>query len=290
MMMDLDIDLLRSFAAIADTRSFTAAGTRIGATQSAVSVRLKKLEERIGRTLLERTPRSVMLTPFGETFLADARRILAAHDDALRRALVGEPAITLSVGISEHAGGLSLAPALAELRRLVPNLQLRIFLGLSDDLLAAFQNGRHDAVIIRRNTGPTDGRVLYRDDLCWFAAPSLGWRPGEPVPLVTLESPCNARMAAIGALEGAGLAYLEAFLSRGVAAIQAATSAGLGIACLGARHRPDGTSRLGEEHGLPPLPLSEVVLHHRLKDKAAAFALDRLGDVLSAASPSPLTP
>ncbi|MDK9698372.1 MAG: LysR family transcriptional regulator, partial [Siculibacillus sp.] len=64
-MADLDIDLLRTFVALAETESFTGAGERLGATQSAVSVRLKKLEDRLGHRLFDRTPRSVAPTPFG---------------------------------------------------------------------------------------------------------------------------------------------------------------------------------------------------------------------------------
>lgn len=283
--MVLDIDLLRSFAVVADTRSFTVAGARLGATQSAVSVRLKKLEERLGRPLLERTPRSVELTAFGAEFLADARRILTAHDDALRRALVGDVAVSVTVGISEHAGGLSLAPVLAEMRRTMPNLQLRVVLGLSEGLRAEFEAGRLDAAVIRRHPGGDGGRPLYRDDLCWFAAADFEWRAGNAVPLITLESPCNTRIAAMDALEAAGVPHYEAFLSRGVAAIQAATSAGLGISCLGARHAPAGCRRLGIDDGMPDLPASEIAMFHRPRGRSAALALERLADTLAAGPP-----
>jgi DNA-binding transcriptional LysR family regulator len=281
--MSLDIDLLRTFAVVADTASFTTAGQILGATQSAVSVRLKKLEERLGRTLMERTPRSVELTEFGRRFLADARRVLAAHDDALRRALVGDTAVSLAIGVSEHAGGLSMAGALAEVRSLMPGLRLKVLLGLSDQLAAEYQAGRLDAAVIRRTVGVTDGRSLYRDDLVWAAAPDLAWRPGEPVPLAVVEGPCNTRALTIRALDEAGIPWTEAFVTRDVAAVQAACTAGLGVACLGGRFRPPGAVVLGRESGLPALPPSEVAVLDSTREPAARLALARIIDALVAA-------
>jgi hypothetical protein len=73
---NLDIDLLRSFAAVADTGSFTAAAELVARTQSAVSVQIKRLEEIVGRRVFERSSRSLALTPAGEMLLGYARRIL----------------------------------------------------------------------------------------------------------------------------------------------------------------------------------------------------------------------
>lgn len=271
----LDIDLLRTFAVLSDSLNFTQAGDRLGATQSAISVRVKKLEERIGRALFERTPRSVALTPFGADFLADARRILAVHDEALRRAAVKDAPMELAIGISEHAGGHHLTAALSAMRALAPRLRIRVQLGLSDTLIDEFDRGQLDAVIVRRNIAAEPGRgedarersgggrMLFRDDLVWAAAPTLVLLPGEPVPLATIGAPCNARVAAVTALEAAGLPWTEVMSSRGLAAIQAAVAAGLGVGCFGLRHLPPGARTLGAADGLPPLPASEAVLFER---------------------------
>ena len=76
---NLDIDLLRSFAAVADTGSFTAAGELVARSQSAISIQIKRLEETVGQKVFERTSRSLALTPSGETLLGYARRILELH-------------------------------------------------------------------------------------------------------------------------------------------------------------------------------------------------------------------
>src|SRR5678815_4054741 len=85
---NLDIDLLRSFAAVADSGSFTAAAELVARTQSAVSVQIKRLEEILGHKVFERTSRSLALTPAGETLLGYARRMLELNDESVRRCLL----------------------------------------------------------------------------------------------------------------------------------------------------------------------------------------------------------
>jgi len=76
---------LRTFAAVAQRRSFTRAADDLHIAQQAVSQQIKALERSLGVTLLRRTPRRVELTTEGEVFLADCRRVLAAADRAARR-------------------------------------------------------------------------------------------------------------------------------------------------------------------------------------------------------------
>ena len=82
---DLDLDLLRGFVTVAERGGFTAAGTALGLTQSAISLKVKRLEDILGKRVLERGARGVALTREGETLLAYARRMLALNDEAVRR-------------------------------------------------------------------------------------------------------------------------------------------------------------------------------------------------------------
>jgi adenylate cyclase len=87
----LDIDLLRSFVLIAEGGSFTRAAERVGRTQSAISLQVKKLEALIGHRLFERGKGGgVQLTPQGERFL-DRARGLIAHNDEIVGAISAEP-------------------------------------------------------------------------------------------------------------------------------------------------------------------------------------------------------
>ena len=289
---DLDIDLLRTFVALAETASFTTAGERLGATQSAVSVRLKKLEDRLGHRLFDRTPRLVTPTGFGEGFLSEARRILAVHDDVLARVSASGPARRLALGVSEHAMGGRLPAVLATLRDLMPGLAVSVTLGLSEELLAEWDAGRLDAVVARRvlPTAPTArrGRVLFADDLVWAASPDLVRRPGDPVPLTALARPCRVHEVAVEALESARLPWTMAFVSRGLVAVQAAIEAGLGIGCIGRSAVPHAAVVLGPEHGLPPLPTSEIVFLAEPRDRALHAPLERIADAFRAVPVEPL--
>lgn len=79
----LNLDSVSAFVRIAELGSFTRAAEAMRTTQSAVSLKLKRLEDRLGCRLIERTPRSVQLSPRGVAFLDRARELVAAHDRAL---------------------------------------------------------------------------------------------------------------------------------------------------------------------------------------------------------------
>ena len=96
----LDVESVLAFVTIADFQSFTRAAEALGTTQGAISVKLKRLEDRLGYKLLERTPRLVRLSAQGSVFLNPAREFVAAHDRAMA-ALVCESR-RFRLGIAEH--------------------------------------------------------------------------------------------------------------------------------------------------------------------------------------------
>ena len=79
----LDLDAVQAFIRIAELGSFTRAAEAMRTTQAAVSLKLKRLENRFGCRLIERTPRYVQLSAQGAAFLDHARELLAVHDRAL---------------------------------------------------------------------------------------------------------------------------------------------------------------------------------------------------------------
>src|ERR1700710_3130107 len=81
----LDPDLLKAFVAVADHRSFTRAASMLNRTQSAVSMQIKRLEDRLGVELFHRTKVNVELSSAGEGLLGYARRILVLNDEAVGR-------------------------------------------------------------------------------------------------------------------------------------------------------------------------------------------------------------
>jgi DNA-binding transcriptional LysR family regulator len=270
----LDIDAVRAFALVAELQSFTRAAQAIGATQSAVSLKLKRLEDRLAARLLDRTPRSVRLTAAGMSFLERARDLLAAHD----RALAGLRLIErrLKIGISDHVAGPGLASLVARVNAFDPLLRLDVRIDFSHALLEKFDEGELDAVIVRREANRRGGEELLEDEFGWFVAPNFLHKSGEKLRLAMLASPCGVRAHAIRTLNKAKIKWVEAFTGGGVTAVVAAVTGGLAVAPLARRLAPPGTLDAGRALALPPLGRSKVVLHSRISDAHTRAALRTL--------------
>src|SRR3954469_12585088 len=179
-MSTLDIDTVQAFLLVAELHSFTRPAEALGTTQASVSLKLQRLEAVVGKRLVERSPRSVGLTAEGAAFLLHARPLMEAHD----RALSGEkPARqTLSLGISDHAGGPELVPLLERLHAMSSQMALSVSIGFSREIVDAYDAGELDAVVVRQEGSRRGGEKLIVDEFGWFAAKRLAWRRGETLP------------------------------------------------------------------------------------------------------------
>lgn len=274
----LDLDLVQAFVRIAELGSFTRAAEAMRTTQAAVSLKLKRLEDRLGFRLVERTPRSVALSARGAAFLDHARALLEAHDRAL--AAFAGARQRLTIGISDHVAGPELPALIARMNAQDPQLLIEIRIGSSGDLLQSFDRRELDTVIARLHPGPhagrRDGEILTEEDFGWFAAPGWQHRAGEPLPIATMAEPCGVRALAAQLLDAAGVNWTEVFVGGGVPAVAAAVMAGLGVAALAPRMLPFGAADVGARLKLPDLPRLPVLLHTRVRDGRPREALDAL--------------
>ena len=144
---DLDMDLVRCFVAVAENGGFTAAGKRLNLSQSAVSLKIQRLENLLDRRVFSRTSRSLELTAEGEILLNYAGRLLALNKEILER--IGEPAIEaiVRVGVVEYFGQQFLPGLLAQFKQGRPNVRLSVEVGMSQDLVNALAEGKFDFVI-----------------------------------------------------------------------------------------------------------------------------------------------
>ena len=273
----LDLDAVQAFVRIAELSSFTRAAEAMRTTQAAVSLKLKRLEERLGGRLVERTPRYVQLSARGAAFLEHARELLEAHDRAL--AVFAGARQRLAIGISDHVAGPELPALIARMNAQDPLLLIEIRIGSSGELLQSFDRRELDTVIVRLHEGRSDGEILTEEQFGWFAAPGWQHRAGEPLPLATMAEPCGVRAMAGQLLDAAGVPWTEVFVGGGVGAVVAAVMAGLGVAALAPRMLAFGAVDVGPKLGLPDLPRLPVLLHSRVKDGRSSDALA----VLSAA-------
>ncbi|KAA9168190.1 LysR family transcriptional regulator, partial [Delftia sp. BR1] len=185
----LDLDAVQGFVHIADLGSFTRAAEAMQTTQAAVSLKLKRLEQRLGCRLVERTPRHVQLSALGADFLPHARELLQAHERAL--ALAVSTRQRLTIGISDHVAGPELPALIARMNAQDPQLLIDIRIASSGPLLQGFDRREYDTVIVRTHAGRDDGELLAEEPFGWFAAPGWQHRAGEPLPLATLAEPCG---------------------------------------------------------------------------------------------------
>lgn len=270
----LDLDAVQAFVRIAELGSFTRAAEASRTTQSAVSLKLKRLEERLGCRLLERTPRHVQLSARGEAFLEHARELLAVQDRAFTA--FSEARQRFTIGISDHVAGPELPALIARMNAQDPKLLIEIRIGSSGDLLQSFDRRELDTVIVRFHAGRSDGEVLAEEKIGWFAAPGWQHRADEPLPIATLAEPCGVRVMASKLLDEASVPWTEIFVGGGVAAVSAAVMAKLGVAALAPRMLPFGAVDVGAKLGLPELPRLPILLHSRAEDDPQRDALATL--------------
>lgn len=285
----LDSDLLRTFAAIADSGSFTAAAALVGRTQSAVSLQMKKLERTVGRPLFHREARGVRLTAAGEALLIRARPILRQLDRAAEALRGGPVEGAVRVGVPEEYGATLLPGVLARFAERHPGVQVTVRCETSLNFAPALERGALDLAVIVSDRGQAHGEILLHDPTVWVTSARHLTHERDPLPLALFESGCWWRDWSLKALDDQGVSYRIAYSSAGVAGIQAAIGSGLAVGVLGQSTLPAGTRRLTEAEGFRELPASTVVLRTAGGASQAVQSMaDAIRDAFRAPGLSPL--
>ncbi len=259
--LDADLISLRSLVAIADEGTFSAAAKRIGRTQSAVSLQIAKLEDRLQTRLLERTSRTVRQTADGEVLTAYARRILALADEAMTALTAPEADEPLRIGFAEYLAPKHLPELLARFRRAHARAGLSLRLGSGTALNDSLESGDLDIVV----AGPErqGGQVLLREPLVWVGVRDQRSKAGEPISLVVLQPPCSYRQAAFDALATVDRPWRITMEANSIQGVQSAVAADLGISVMARSAVTQDLQVLDE--GYPPLPDTAIVAYRRSK-------------------------
>ncbi|PRD45110.1 LysR family transcriptional regulator [Phyllobacterium phragmitis] len=252
----LDLDVLRTFVMIAETGSFSAAANAVFRTPSAVSMQIKKLEETLSATLLERDARSVALTSDGEMLLGYARRLLALNREAAAKFVAPTVSGVVRLGSPDDVGEWVLPFVLKRFAETHPNVTVDVVIDQSVNLRKRLDERRLDITMINvSNTVPktNDVEVLMTEQLVWAGAKCGTAHERDPLPLSMWEEGCAWRGNASEALEKAGRNYRVAYMSAHTTGQRSAILADLAIAPFGRTLLGEGIVALGPEHGLPPL-------------------------------------
>lgn len=228
--LETDLLTLRSLIAVVEQGGFSAAAKRIHRTQSAISVQIAKLEERLNTKLLERTSRSVSLTPAGETFISYARRILELTDEAVLAVTAPDDKALLRVGFVDYLAPQHLPTLLASFRRAHPNCDLSLIVDWGPQLLESLKRGDLDVVF----AGPEGegGQLLWEESMVWTGKHELLGAKGDPVELVLMPNPCSYRKVVFDSLTKIAKPWKLSIEANSMQAVQSSIRAGLGITIL----------------------------------------------------------
>lgn len=168
----MNIRQLKSFIALAETGTFSAAGQRAGLSHAAISQHIKALEQQLGAELVDRTRRPPALTPHGHALLIHGRRMMDVIDDITALGTDESLSGNLDVGVVPSAMIDLLPPALAEIRRAHPKLRLRVRTGPSGELASRVRGGDLDVAITTAPERPVEGlrnRPIWHEPLIVIA-------------------------------------------------------------------------------------------------------------------------
>lgn len=261
--MNLQIDYLRTFIALAETKGFTKAGLQVNRSQSAVSMQIKRLEEEIGKKLFDRIGKTVKLTEEGNILIKYALRIVKDHDDAVRALLKPDMEGFIRFGSPEHYTIGLLPKLLARFSSSFPDVLVEMRCENSDKIKDAVDNGDLDIGICTQIS--EGGQVIYHDPVVWVAKPEFIFQDHKPLSIAVFEDDCVFRSWALEALEKAGLKYRIVYVSRSISGLIDAVRAGFAVAPIIRSNVPSDLKILRLEDGLPVLPVSNIVLHKTKK-------------------------
>jgi DNA-binding transcriptional LysR family regulator len=253
----LDIAPLRSFVAVADAGGFQRAAGVLHLSQGAVSQHVRRLESAIGRPLVERRGRGWRFTADGEQLLTQARRLLALHDEVLAGFYDDATKIVI-IGSTEHAAAQLLPYLVGELDQSLPGYRTKFRIDRGTKLRESFAAGQIDIALL---LGPSDdprAAAVGNLELTWYSSP--GWTPpsgGEPMSLVAFNNPCALRSRALETLARHSIPVVIGAEAQQLAGVQAAVSAGLGVALMATLGQaPLGMVALENLPRPEPLPLA----------------------------------
>ena len=272
----LDIDLLRSLVAFADSGSFTKAAGVIGRTQSAVSMQMKRLEEMVGKPLFARDGRDLTLTHDGERMVGYARRMLKLHEEAV--ASFAEPMLTgtVRVGIPDDYAVMVLPILFSRFAESYPGIHLEVHCDSSEALYPGIKSGALDLAVLTEHDNAAGGSVLRQEPVVWATSRQHLTHRLDPLPMAVFPVPCIFRKWAMDELDARGRPYRVAYSSRSMTAISVAVSAGLAVAPIARSSMNSEMRVLTEADGFPPLPEVRISLFRA--SNAADPAINRLID------------
>ncbi|MDU6923306.1 transcriptional regulator LrhA [Franconibacter helveticus] len=258
--LNLDLDLLRTFVAVADLNTFAAAAAAVCRTQSAVSQQMQRLEQLVGKELFARHGRNKLLTEHGIQLLGYARKILRFNDEACTSLMFSSLQGVLTIGASDESADTILPYLLNRISSVYPKLALDVRVKRNPFMVEMLNQQEVDLVVTTACPTHFDSMVLRTSPTLWYCAADYTLQKGEPVPLVLLDEPSASRDAILESLNAAKLPWRIAYVASTLPAVRAAVKAGLGITARPVEMMSPDLRVLGTSDGLPVMPETQYLL------------------------------
>lgn len=256
--LNVNSDLLRTFSVVADTGNVSRAAETLGRTQSAISLQIRKLEERLSVVLFERSTRGVVLTDAGRRLLPAANRTIREIERV--EALFVEPLTgRVRIGIPDDYNETILERVLARFVERHDFVEVFVRAGCTKGFVQAIANDELDLAVY--SAGRVEGvEPFLVEPTRWVAASHFEPPTDAPLPLAMFDRDCWWRDVAGDALDAVGRAWRVAYTSENYASVKAAITAGLAVGIVAESAIGAGMRTLGEKDGFPALPPTSLTL------------------------------
>ena len=255
----LDIDLLRTLVAVNETGSLSRAAPRIGRTQAAVSMQIKRLEDLIGQPLLTRGGRGVTLTREGERLLAHAHEIISRHDEAVTDLIGRGLSGSIRFGCPDDYAASFLPHLIGDFVSRHPKVMIEVVCASTPRLQERLRDHAIELALVSVLEGAHSEPSLRAEALVWIAK-SAATLAIDPLPLALSDPDGLDHIHARRGLERQGRAYRVAYASGSLTGLLAFVRSGQALAVLTRSAAPADLQILGREHDLPVLPDLGIVV------------------------------
>jgi DNA-binding transcriptional LysR family regulator len=264
-----DAEQLRTFVAIVETGSFTQAAEVVHKTQSAVSMQIKKLEERVEHPIFARDGRGSKLTEHGERLLEYARRIVKLNVEALAAFSDAKLSGRVRLGVPDDYADRYLPEIMARFSRAYSGAELTVVCAPSIDLIVQIDAGEIDLAIITSCEGNRATEIFRRERLWWVTSNRHAVHREEPLPLALGRASCMWRRSAIERLGAIGRQHRILYTSANSGAVAAAVLAGLAVSVFPESGVRPGMRLLTAAEGFPELPSCDIGLLRNTRERSA---------------------
>lgn len=254
--------------------SFTRAASELGRSQSAISMHIKKLEDRAGKTLFTRHGRGLVPTEAGEQLLSYARKIIALNDEAAIAMGVGEVETSVKLGLPQDFFDVILPKTVSLFSSQHENVHVDVRAGRNFALEEDVYSGRIDVAIAFFAAGSKGhGELLTEMQTRWLApeGDATSFLEDRKVPLVLFDHPCLFRTNILKALEQEQRHWRVALTTPSLTGIWSAIAAKQGVTSRTLYRVSPDIQVLPLECGLPETEAIEVRL--LVSDRASPAAL-----------------